>query len=248
MVADMDLTAPTAVEFGCLPRDRGRFSRAFGDGDIPTYIDKGIDLLPRSQWRDDVGIADKKVEYIYGQLDGMCTSNGTVQAMMICRALAGLPYEVLSAEDLYDHVGRWGTGSALGDNIDAAMRIGVRTQEQCPKEWPVGRPSGWELQAAQNKILEAFDYGGIFDAVVTGLHYRIPSLIGVTWPGGGGHAIACTRFVNGKLRGPNSWGNWGDNGFYELTERQCASMRSYGALGVRVVSEADKYQDPPQLA
>lgn len=242
---------PQNIQWGCLPRREGACSREFGDGWFPTLLDKGIELLPRSEWKQNAGIPDSFTQHIFSQLSTMCTSNGLVQGMMIARAFAGMPYERLSPEDVFDQISRPGRGSSLGDNIRVAMDVGVRTRVQVPRdEWPVKRRSGWREDAYQNRIIEAVDLGGdrIFDAVVTALHRCHPVLIGVTWPGGRqGHGVIATRYVNGKLRGPNSWGvDSGDQGFYELTERQCASMPSYGAFIIRVVSEADHYPQPPR--
>jgi hypothetical protein len=248
-MSDISLACPIGTEFGCLPRFEGLCSQEFGDGYFPTYLDKGIDLLPRSEWKQDIGIPDSFAKYIFSQLSTMCTSNGLVQGMMIARSFAGMPYEILSPGDVFAHISRPGQGSSLGDNIRVAMDIGVRTREQVPQDWPVKRLAGWREDAYQNRIIEAVDLGSdkIFDAVVTALHRCHPVLIGVTWPGGRqGHGVIATRYVNGKIRGPNSWGvDSGDKGFYELTERQCASMPYYGAFIIRVVSEADHYPQPP---
>ncbi|KKK63061.1 hypothetical protein LCGC14_2998090, partial [marine sediment metagenome] len=235
---------PTGFEWGANERASGEFAKCFGDGDIATYVDKGIELLPRDQWVDGTGV-DDFVEWIRKQLDGMCASNGAVSALEIARAIAGQKLIRLSAEDLYDHVGRWGTGSTLGDNIRTLSEIGVRTQEQAPtgrNNWLPSRSGDWKADARQNRIHEAIDLGGNFEAVVTALHLRYVCFIGLSWPGGGGHAVCCTSYNNGNLRGPNSWGaSYGDKGFYKLTERECVRgrMKSFGAFAIRAATESD---------
>ena len=238
---------PNDTEFGCLPRDEGVFAKCYGDGDIPTFVDEHIDIIPRADWEDDIG-CEHFVDQIFDQLDGMCASNAAVSALMVSRAIAGQKDVLLAPNDVYDHVGRWNTGSTIGDNLRALIDIGVRTREQQPRKWPVQREPGWEKDARQYRIHEAIDLKGNFDAVVTAIHLRFSVVIGLRWPGGGGHAVCVTRFRNGKLRGPNSWGaHWNGDGFFELSESQCESMPRYGAFAIRAATESDADENPPEV-
>ncbi len=247
---------PAGFEWGANERASGEFGKCFNDGDIATYVDRGIELLPRDQWVDGTGV-DDFCKRIRSQIDGFCASNAAVSCLEIARAIAGQKDIMLSANDLYSHVGRWGTGSSLGDNIRVLSTIGVRTEAQAPSDrnnWPPTRSPGWQSDSEQHRMHEGIDLGGTFEAVVTSLHKPYVNLIGLAWPGGGGHAVCCTSVVkrNGvwKLRGPNSWGKqYGDNGFYELTERECfrGRMKSFGAFAFRAATESDEDANPPVI-
>jgi hypothetical protein len=132
---------------------------------------------------------------------------------------------------------------------------GVCERSVVQREWPVTLPEEVEVWRSQNRMLEFVDLNADFDAVATALQRFRPCLIGVRWPGGGGHAIMATQLVRDgsrgwALRGPNSWKeSWGDKpgytadelqwlkvnnrrpltgGWWTLTERQCADFGSYG--------------------
>jgi hypothetical protein len=217
---------PSDVEFGALHRT----ATAYGDGTFPRWENRWK-LMPRNLWQP-VSM-NHHVKMIYGQLDGMCSSNGACETLMIDRAFRGKPQFLLSPEHLYSQHSRWGTGSTLDENLKALVDVGVCTRKQVPAKWPVKLPSDWKALAAKNRMLEYIDLDADFDAVATALQRYHVCLIGVNWPGGGGHAIACTELAReGRgwvLRGPNSWGpDWGEDGFYTLTERQCADFGAFG--------------------
>lgn len=218
---------PRGTEFGALDRT----ATCYGDGTFPKYEDR-FTLITRRMWM--ATSLNRHVHTIYAQLDGMCTSNGACETMMVERSFRGQPHVELAPEQLYYQHSKWGTGSTLDENLQALVDVGVCDRESIPKharreDWP----RDWEELAAKNRMLEFIDLNADFDAVATALQRGLPCLIGVRWPGGGGHAIAATELAkDGRdwvLRGPNSWGaNWGDEGFYTLTERQCADFGSFG--------------------
>ena len=225
----MTQAIPPGFEFGALPRTL----TCYGDGTFPKWEDK-FDLMPRKNWVPTS--LNRHVPVIYSQMDGMCTSNGGCETVMIVRAFAGRKDNpVLSPEHLYDQHSRWGSGSTLDENLKALVDVGVCTREEVPAKWPVKLPDDWKALAAKNRMLEFIDLNADFDAVATAIQRGHPCLIGVNWPGTnrGGHAIAATQLAReGRdwvLRGPNSWGeDWGDDGFYTLTERQCADFGQFG--------------------
>jgi hypothetical protein len=230
---------PPGIEFGALPRNS-----TYGDGTFPRYEDRpSLKLLPRDVWQP-VSMSEY-VKTIYSQLDGMCTSNGTCSCMMADRAFRGRSKVVLSPEHLYGQHSKWGTGSTLGENLRKAINPGVCSRKTIPpSDWhPSVWPSDWKNEAANYQVAEWIDLNADFDAVATALQMFRPCLIGVTWPSGGGHAIAATELAkDGRdwvVRGPNSWGeNWGDNGFYTLTERQCDDFGQYGCWAIGATTEA----------
>ncbi len=244
----MTQAIPPGFEFGALPRT----ATCYGDGTFPKWEDK-FDLIPRNWWLP--YSMNRHVPVIYSQMDGMCTSNGGCETVMIVRSFSGRPDNpVLSPEHLYDQHSRWGSGSTLDENLKALVDVGVCTREEVPAKWPVKLPDDWKALAAKNRMLEFIDLNADFDAVATAIQRGHPCLIGVNWPGGGGHAIAATQLAReGRdwvLRGPNSWGEdrgekpgytesdlkWLDamgrpmatGGFYTLTERQCADFAVFG--------------------
>ncbi len=243
---------PSDVEFGALPRT----ATCYGDGTFPTYEEKRWPLLPRSKW-EPVSM-NRHVRIIYRQLDGHCTSNGACETVMIDRSSRGRhDNPILSPEHLYRQHSRDGTGSTLDENLQALVDYGVCTRELIPQDMSVrDYPSGNVLlaNARKNRMLEWIDLNADFDAVATALQRRQPCLIGVNWPGGGGHAVAATQLIrDGRgwaLRIVNSWGeDRGEKpgytqedlewlkamgrrpltgGFDTLTERECRDFGTFG--------------------
>ena len=227
---------PGNIEWGAMPRKK----TCYGDGIFPTHEER-FALLDRSLWQP-ISLS-RHVSHIYSQADGMCTANGACQAMRIERDFRNRPTNpVLSPEYLYGQVATWGQGSSLDEILRALVDRGCCTREQVPqsgghlaRSWPEEH----EELAAENRMLEFIDLDADFDAVATSLQQARPCLVGVRWPGGGGHAICATDLVrdgNGNgwaIRGPNSWGeDWGDEGFYTLTERECRDFGQYGCWAV----------------
>lgn len=231
---------PQSVHWGTLPRDQARVvphCRQLGDG---------FTVLPRSQWRTTRRRAC--VRHIFDQLDGMCTSNGATGQVMALREAAGLPFEILAPSTLYGQHSNWGTGSSLAENIDALIETGVCSADVAGGEqpWPLSKlPATWKQDAARYRLVgsEVWDLDGDFGAVVTAIMLGWFPLIGLRWPGGGGHSVLATDVIveagQVAIAGPNSWGaTWNGDGFYTLTERECSSMGSHGAYAGRVVVES----------
>ena len=228
---------PHGVVWGALPRTK----TCYGDGTFPKHTSR-IELIPRKLWQP-VSLR-RHVPPIYSQADGMCTANGACSVVMTERSFRGREENpVLSPEYLYGQVAKWGEGSSLDEILRELADTGVCTREQVPqvdghlhRSWPDGHV---EL-AGENRVLEWIDLNASFDAVATCLQLQKPCLVGVRWPGGGGHAVEVTelfqtvgRDVQWNIGGPNSWGpNWGDAGFYTLTERQCGDFEQYGCWAI----------------
>ncbi|MCU0870722.1 MAG: hypothetical protein MUE50_00105 [Pirellulaceae bacterium] len=229
---------PPNVAWGATPETQTNRAkcRAFADQ---------FAVLPRSAWK--TVRRRQFVKHIYDQLDGMCTSNGASGLVMWLRAMSGQPHKVLVPPTLYEQHSRWGTGSSLGENIDALINIGVCDADFCGGDQVrlgavTSKP--WRENAARYKLLpdEVWNCNGQLANVVSALQYGFACLIGLNWPGGGGHSVLATdvEVDGGKLWlfGPNSWGNtWNGNGFWQLSESQLSSMSRYGAYAARAVVE-----------
>jgi hypothetical protein len=229
---------PPTIAWGTNPEtpDNRAACRAFADQ---------FAILPREKWR--TVRRRQFVLHIYSQLDGMCTSNGAAGLMMWLRAMSGLPHKILAPPTLYEQHSRWGTGSSLGENIDALINVGI-----CDADFAKGEqtrlgsvPSNWKTNAARYRLLpdEVWNLQGDLAAVMSALDYGFAALIGLNWPGGGGHSVLCTDSeVTGNevyLSGPNSWGaKWNGDGFWRLSERQLSSMSRFGAYAARAVVES----------
>jgi hypothetical protein len=166
---------------------------------------------------------------------------------MFLRAVSNQPHKVLCPPTLYEQHSRWGTGSSLDENIEALIGTGI-----CDADFARGEqtrlrdvPDGWRENARRYRLAadEVWNCRGELDAVATAIQYGFAVLIGVRWPGGGGHSVLATDLVCGpngavSLEGPNSWGaSWNKNGFWALTERQLSSMSGFGAFAARAVVE-----------
>lgn len=226
---------PPQIEFGALPR-----RTTCGDGTFPVFREL-YEPIPRKLWQP-VSMR-RHVTTIYSQLSTMCTANGACGVMMVDRKFRGRIHNpVLSPENLFGQIASPGEGTSLDDILYRLVEFGVCTREEIPPEnWhPKSWPADWRTTAAQNCVLEWIDLDADFDAVASCLQRYQPCLVGVYWPGRrrAGHAVCVTElWTDGAqwgIGGPNSWGeDWGDDGFYRLTERECADFGTFGcwALG-----------------
>ena len=238
--------------FGCLTRQQGGFSKACGDGDIRTAaeVDDLRELLPRSEWVDGSGIADRhSSRHIYMQRSTMCTPNSLCGVAITLRSCQGLAHKVFDPEELFCRVGgRLGAGTALGDILNAARNGGIMNRRTT-------HTSDYHaVEAEQNKVLEVADLTSwqgedLWDAIVTAMHRHYAIFMGLDWNGrrGAGHAIQRTRYLDGMLWGPNTWGREnGADGFDFQTKRDVLRTAAwYGVFAVRLMSEAKDDEKPP---
>ena len=220
---------PNGISYGLKPRQSN-----YGDGTFPCYTQR-FKLLPREVWKP-VSL-NRHVPLIYGQLDGMCTSNGSTMAMMVERSIRNRPHNpILSPEYLYYRHSKWGTGSTLGENLRELEKRGTLTVEQAGADGKSFDRDDHEILAADNRMLEWVDLNADFDAVATALQRKKPCVIGLWWPGNDrrrrGHAACVTELFRHErgdwmFRGPNSWReSWGEAPGY--TEEEMIWLRGHG--------------------
>lgn len=229
-----------------VPRSRkmGLHPRRLAYGERPEFKTRDdLQILPESQWQE-VDLSNL-IWHIYDQ-DGIgsCATNATCGAMMWARELSGLPRRVLSFGNLYARVsGGRDQGSTLDDNLAEIQARGVCTAEVQPVlQWRT-LAQNWQQSARHYKALEVYDLGGGVDGLFTALTLCWPVVIGVMWPGGGGHAIlACGSRKGGnswEAKIANSWGrNWGENGFGWLTMGTLRTMPQFGCFAIRVATSS----------
>jgi hypothetical protein len=225
------------VQFGLL----GRETR-YGDGTWTT-AESAVPVLPRADWQPINN--SHLVKVVFSQLDGHCAANASVQCLACLREQSGQPFVELSPHSLYMQHSRWGTGSSLDENLRQLRDVGVMTmatfpESKCPRL--IIEPSHWTREqrdeAMQYRVLEWYDCDGSFDLGASALQRGMPVVIGLRWPGGGGHSVLATDLAKKgnewAFRGPNSWGaSWGDKGFFALTESQMRSGPGYGSWAGR---------------
>lgn len=187
---------------------------------------------------------------IYAQLNGHCTANATCQCILVAREKMGLPRKLLSPEMLYHQHSRWGAGSTLQQNLVHARDVGViyypdggyTEQNQRLYSNPNNWPADWREMAKENRILEWEDLHGDVDLILTALQLGFPVILGITWPGGGGHAIEAQDVVMDSrddplLMGPNSWDErWNGDGWWKLRASRLRNLKNYGAWCLRVAT------------
>lgn len=206
-------------KLGCLPR-----TTKIGDGTFPVFSDDF--LIDRSDWPNYQNTLRPLAWHIINQgSQGSCCGCASVQAVMICRELAGLDRVALSQAVPYG-LGNGGRDSGMG--IDTGLRM-IQKHGTCPvdvvdpMDWRQRNwPDNWKEIAAKYRGIEAHDCPS-FEHMVSAVLRGWPVVYGAK-----GHAIV---LVNQNLDVANSWGDWKDNGFgVWATEREIKRGRStYGA-------------------
>jgi len=217
---------------GCLPRVTEP-----GDGIFPIVGDPGtIQQIPRDEW------ADMSLEHHVWDIKDQGPQNsccptayaGLLQTVREAQGLRRVKFSQAMPYHFANH------GRDRGASLDAVFQVirdrGITTEDVIdPYDWQ-GRswPADWPDLAEQYRIVEAWDCVDV-DAIGSGLMQGHPSVLGVWWGSGGGHAIYIVgmkreRGTLRKFRIANSWGlDWGERGLGWLPESQVAEgLRYFG--------------------
>lgn len=204
--------------------------------------------IPRSEWDvllaayDNLGPDHPHLPPVHDQNGvGQCNADSTTACLEFRRSVQGLPYQQLSAADLYSEI-NWGRdgGSLLEDAMAKVMAEGVGLASTSGTIWKNGNWKGKASKAERGRfrVLEAFicpTFDDMYSAVLqgfaisTGIMWRNNYTPGADgWlprPGGGagGHAI----FGYKPTKRGNDYGIWHQNSWGE----------SYGLRGRFVIPE-----------
>lgn len=226
---------------GLVPRDYNRYPVGCYGAAIPL---RAVDmpLIPRSEWSDRIKfkvdsksqLSDVRLTGNNGQMipsldqdgKGFCWAHSGTSAVMMLRAMMGLPYVPLSAYAVacviknYQDEGGWGA-----QGLDFITTRGVPSD----KFWPMqsmsranDNPATWE-NARLHRVTEGwvdleaaqYDRDLTFDQVATLLLCNVPVVGDFNW---WGHSVCLLDLVEtspGKfgVRILNSWGDsWSDRG------------------------------------
>lgn len=234
------LHIPKGVEWGAL-------ARVTQQGERFPLADSSI-LIPRSEWAP-VSLRPYVWHVINQGSQGSCCAAATAGAVMLIREQAGWGRTILSQASLYAQ-GNGGrdAGMAIDSALDAMREVGMTPIGTIPQyDWQGMRrgtwPKNWKEIAHEYRVVE-WDECISTDMVGSILQRRRkPVIVGVFWQGGGGHAIVVTGWRDGAWEILNSWGEWGDHGFGELSEATLQKGIAYfGAWSPRVTDIPDDEQ------
>jgi hypothetical protein len=213
---------------GCLPR-------TYLPGDVCPSIGEHIKIIPSSEWSKHVGKVSLR-PYVKTVLDqngvGSCATEAAAQAVMIARAVAGLPHVELNPWFIYHHTsgGRDG-GSSIDENLEFVRSKGIAPMSVWPrsKGWRA-KPSAEAYEAAKEFTIEEFYDVATINEMVSCLLSGFP----VVW-GSNGHAVCKVEHLSDREGlDINSWGSdWGDGGFGVWATYRSINW-NYGAWAVRV--------------
>lgn len=244
---------PPAASLGCLPFTLKVASQFPEVGEIDE-----VPMMPEEEWME-YDLSDRVADHTYYQ-NGVpsCSGNAGAGLMRLEAKLAGIEKPpIYSAEGLQALSGAPANqGQEIGKIMETLIKIGVPTTEYVPllraawdkRQWK----QGWEENAAENRILEAY-FGRSFEAAASMAQRGLGVEIGVIWTGGGGHAV----YVCGMKRQSGQWGfliknshgsSYGDNGVGWLPRSRCTAINYFGCYGIRSRRLNLVVPQPPTIA
>lgn len=220
---------------GLLPR-KTRYGEVF-----PTYAqavkEERVKLVPRAEW-DKWKKSNSLRPFVKTVLDqdgvGSCATEGTAQAVMIARAVAGLPHVPLNPWFIYHTTsGGRDSGSSIDENLQFVMANGCAPMDV----W--GRDKGWRATPSSEAVEAAKEFKGIEVFDIASIDEMVSALLtgfAVVW-GANSHCVTKVEHLDeSKGLDINSWGtSWGDGGFGTWTSYRGIQW-GYGAWALRVPS------------
>lgn len=222
-------------------RTRGPRRRLYYDRCDP--LKSQIEIIPEKYWEEQAAKRWHKARryryrYTYDQ-DGIgsCAAESAYGCKGACDTRQGLPMVFGNPLGTYHTTsGGRDRGSVIGDNMEL-----IRDEGCFPEEvWPRSKGFRAEPSAEAKKIagffkLKEFFYIETIAELVSAL------LQGYDVQGGySGHAVAFMQYLGRRLAlFKNSWGNWGDNGFGELSIDNI--YKPYGIYAYKLVA---RYAEP----
>lgn len=230
-----ELPADAGVTWGCVEIDPAAGRDLAADVTLP--------IIPRGQWPERFSLLPEGIlRGLVGRINnqgnlGSCVGNATVLSVEISRTIAGLSWIDLSASSVYVPLA-WprDRGTDLESAAQQITQVGAAPVSLiAANEWsnPARWPTAWKNAARCFRVVKLGRVQPTFDGVASAVLQGHPVVIGIRWPGGGGHSVCVVGIaqVSNKwhLVIANSWGDdWGDGGFGLLTEAQVSTLANYG--------------------
>ena len=200
-------------------RTRGPRARRYDDRCDP--VRGQIEIIPRKFWEDEAKRKFHKARrwryrFTYDQNGiGSCAGESAYGGKAACDTRQGLPMVFGNPLFAYQETsGGRDNGSVIGDNLEH-----IRDHGYCPEEvWPRSKGFRAEPSAEAKRIAAFFKMGEFF--YVESIDEFVSALLqGYDVAGGyDGHAVVFDRYLGlQKVEFKNSWGDWGDDGFGELS-------------------------------
>ncbi len=228
--ANPTIIYPDGYKPGCLPR-RSR------PGELCPMAADRIKIVPSSDWAAAAAeLGDNLRKHVPVVLDqngyGSCACEATAGAIMLARAVQGLPFVQLNPLFIYRTTsGGSDSGSSIDDDLAFARDHGCASEAV----WP--RSNGFRTKPSPEAVEDALKYriDEFFD--IANVNEFVSSELDA-WAvvhGAQGHAILAVQHMGTFPLILNSWGQWEDGGFGRWASYN-AIQWSYGAFAVRVAS------------
>lgn len=196
-----------------------------------------IKIIPSSEWAAAAAeLGDNLRKHVPVVLDqngyGSCATEATAGAIMLARAVQGLPFVQLNPLFIYHTTsGGSDSGSSIDENLAFARDHGCASEAVWPRSKGFrAKPSAEAVEdALKYRIDEFFDIAGTNEFVSAELD---------AWAvvhGAQGHAILAVQHMGSYPLILNSWGDWEDGGFGRWCSYNAINW-NYGAFAVRVSS------------
>ena len=226
---------------GCLPRKSK-------PGEWCPMAAERIKIIPSVDWDEAAKeLGDSVRQHVPVVLDQngyrSCACESATGAVMLARAIAGLPFVLLNPLFVYHTTsGGRDNGSSIDENLAFIREHGIAPESVWPRSKGFqAKPSTLAIEAAKEfRIEEFFDIANVNEMVSSELTgYAVVY-------GADGHSVLKIQHLSAKEGlDLNSWknSNWGDGGFGVWATYNSVDF-SYGAWAVRVASSPQSILRP----